>query len=118
MRFLASFAMRGRAQAVVATVVLAVVSLPVPPLSVLSSAVIALVTLRRGQVEGLVVGGLAGLVSGLLAYLAAADPLPALAFVLLLWLPVLVVALVLRITRSLPSMMYAALAVGLVVIGF
>ncbi len=118
MRFLASFAMRGRAQAVVAAVVLAMVSLPLPPLSVLSSAVIALVTLRRGPVEGLVVGGLAGLVSGLLAYLASADPLPALAFVLLLWLPVLVVALVLRITRSLPSMMYAALSVGLVVIGF
>ncbi len=99
-------------------VVLAVVSLVILPLSVLSSAVIALVTLRRGQVEALVVGGLAGLASGLLSYLAIANPVPALVFVFLLWLPVLVVALVLRITRSLPSMIYAALAVGLAVIGF
>ncbi len=99
-------------------VVLAVVSLLIFPFSVLSSAVIALVTLRRGHVEGLVVGGLAGLVSGLLSYLATATPVLALVFVLLLWLPVLVVALVLRITRSLPLMIYAALAVGLAVIGF
>lgn len=98
-------------------VVLAMVSLPVPPLSVLSSAIIALVTLRRGQVEGLVVAGLAGLASGLLAYLAFANPAPALAFVLLLWMPVLVVALVLRITRSLSWMVEGALAVGLLVIG-
>jgi hypothetical protein len=116
MRFLASFAMRGRSQAVMSAVVLAMVSLLVPPLSVLSSAIIALVTLRRGQVEGLVVAGLAGLASGLLAYLAFASPAPALGFVLL-WLPVLVVALVLRITRSLPWMVEAALAVGLLVIG-
>ncbi len=117
MRFLASFAMRGRSQAVVSAVVLAMVSLPIPPFSVLSSAVIALVTLRRGQVEGLVVGGLAGLVSGLIAYLALGTPAPAVAIVLSLWLPTLILALVLRATRSLTLMLEAALLVGLLVIG-
>ncbi len=116
MRFLASFAMRGRSQAVMSALVLAVASLFVPPLSILSSAVIALVTLRRGQLEGLVVAGLAGLASGLLAYMLVASPAPALGFVLL-WLPVLVVAVVLRVTRSIPLSVEAALAVGLLAIG-
>ena len=116
MRFLASFAMRGRAQAVVAIVLLATASLVVPPLSVLSSAIIALVTLRQGQLEGLLVIGVAGLISGLLLHMLSQPPTTALGLVLL-WLPVLAVALVLRISRSLSLMVEAALIIGLLAIG-
>ena len=60
MRFLASMAMRGRSQAVMAATVLAILALPLPPLSILSAAVVALVTLRRGIREGLLILGLSG----------------------------------------------------------
>ncbi len=108
--------MRGRSQAVTAAVLLAMASLLVPPLSILSSAVIALVILRRGQIEGLMIIGLAGLVSGLLAVVLIGNPAPALG-VVFLWLPVFVTALVLRTTRSLPLTVEAALLVGLMAIG-
>ena len=103
-------------QAVVAATVLAVLSLLVPPLSILSSAVIALVILRQGQVEGLLTTGLAGLASGLLVYLLLHSPAPAFGFILL-WLPVFVLALVLRITRSISLTIEAALVLGVMAIG-
>ena len=95
MRFLASFAMRGRSQAVVAAFVLTALSFPIPPLSILSSAVIALVTLRRGHIEGLVVVALAGLASGVIAYVVLGTASPAVAVVLSMWLPALIAAVVL-----------------------
>ena len=55
MRLLASFVMRGMSQAVMAIGALALLSLLFPPLSVLSSAAVALVTLRRGLRDGLIV---------------------------------------------------------------
>ena len=67
MQLLASFAMRGRSQAVMLVTVLAMLSLLFPPLSILSSSVVALVTLRKGATESGLVLALAGLACGLLA---------------------------------------------------
>ena len=53
MGFLASYIMRGRLQAMIVASTLALLSLIIPPVSVVSSATVALVTLRRGAVEGL-----------------------------------------------------------------
>ena len=52
---LASFVMRGRSQAAMAATVLAILALRVPLLSILSSAVVAFVTLRKGLADGLMV---------------------------------------------------------------
>jgi hypothetical protein len=100
-----------------AAVVLALVSLLVPLLSIFSSSVIALVTLRKGYKEGLAVLGFATLASGLLAFLLFSNPAPALAFVLLLWMPPLLLAQLLRVSMSLALTITAALLVGLLVIG-
>jgi hypothetical protein len=67
-------------------------------------------------VEGLIVGLFAGLASGLFAFAALGSPAPALGFALALWLPVWVLALVLRNTRSQPLTVSLASIMGLMII--
>ena len=117
MRGLANFAMRGRSQAAMAATVLAMLALLVPLLSILSSAVVALVVMRKGLTDGLVVGAISALASGLLAHLLLGSPLPVVGFMLVLWLPIWVLAAILRSTRSLDLVVQLALGFGLLLIG-
>lgn len=55
MSFLAAYIMKGRMQAIMVASSLALLSLVLPPVSIVSSAAIALVTLRNGGYEGLYV---------------------------------------------------------------
>lgn len=116
MQSLASFTMRGRSQAALVMTVSAMLSLLLPLIWLLSSAAMAVVTLRKGANEGLIVGVLAGLSSGLLAFAALGGPLPAVGFVLGLWLPAWVLAVVLRRTRSLALTVQLAALFGLVIV--
>lgn len=113
---LASFVMRGRSQAAMAATVLAMLALLVPLLSILSSAVVTFVTLRKGLTDGLVVGAISALASGLLSYLLLESPAPVVGFMLVLWLPVWVLAAVLRSSRSLDLAAQLALGFGLVLL--
>ena len=118
MRLLASAVMRGRSPAVMVATVLAVLSWLVPPVSVLSSAAVALVTMRRGWVEGLLVIVLGGAVCGAFGWLALGNPLIAVGVVLLMWLPVWLLGAILRSLRSLDLAVMAALGLGaLLVVG-
>jgi hypothetical protein len=54
-QFLAAYIMKGRLQAMTVAAALALLSLAFPPVSIVSSASVALVTLRRGGKEGLYV---------------------------------------------------------------
>ncbi|MDX1594249.1 MAG: hypothetical protein R3298_08370 [Gammaproteobacteria bacterium] len=116
MRGLASFVMRGRGQATLVAATTAVLSALVPPVSWLSSGTVALVVLRRGTFEGLVVllGALVG--AGVLAFVSLGSPWPALSFALVLWLPILIVAAVLRATVDLGSAFAALGGIGLVAV--
>ena len=116
MRLLASFVMRGRMQAAMAASVLALLSLLLPPVTLLSAAVVALVTLRRGLQEGALLVGLSTLACALLSLLALGVVLPVVSFVLLLWLPVWLLGGVLRVSRSLGLTLQVGLLLGLVVI--
>jgi len=113
---LADFTMRGRSQATLVAAVSAMLSLILPLIGLISSAAIALVTLRKGADEGLIVGAFAGFAGGLLAFAALGSPRPAIGFVLILWLPVWVLGLVLRQTRSLALTAQAAALFGLLVV--
>jgi hypothetical protein len=118
MRLLATAAMRGRPQAVMLASVLAVLSWLVPPVSVLSSAVVALVTLRRGWIDGLLTIVLGGLACALFGWLALSSPLIGAGVVLLMWLPVWLLASLLRSMRSLDFTVQAALGLAaLLVLG-
>ncbi len=113
---LASFIMRGRSQAALVATVFAVLSLLFPLTGMLSSATLALATLRQGPGEGLIVGGLAGLATGLFAFAALGSPLPAIGFILALWLPAWVLAVVLRNSRSQALTLLVAGLIGLAIL--
>jgi len=99
------------------TILLAALSLLVPPTSILSSAVVALVTLRKGTVPGALILGLATAISGGIALLALGGINLAIGFLILLWLPVWLLAVLLRSSRSLALMVVGAMVLGFVMLG-
>jgi hypothetical protein len=116
MKALASFVMRGPAQSVMVITVLAMLSIIFPFIGILSSASVGLVTLRLGAVEGVKTILLSTLASGLLMALIFGNPLPALGFLLVLWLPVGLLGLLLHNTRSLGLTTQAGMGFGLLII--
>jgi len=118
MQAIARYIMRGRLQAVLVVAAAALLSLLVPPLNYISSAVIALVTLRKGWNEGLIIIAGASAVMAVFAGLTHMDPLHAVLLAAVIWVPVWLLALVLRHTVSLSAMVGAAALAGcLIVVG-
>ncbi|MFO7604227.1 MAG: DUF2232 domain-containing protein [Gammaproteobacteria bacterium] len=122
MRALASYILRGKAAAVLVACGFGVLSLMLPPLSwpaaFFSSAALALVVLVKGSKEGMQTAMLALVAMLALTGLAAQVPVLGLAYALLLWLPALLVAEVLRQQRSLAMALTGAMVLAaLVLIG-
>lgn len=113
MRGFAQYIMRGRLQAMLVAVAMAILSLVLPPMNYLSSAVIALVALRRGGREGLIIIIGAGVVMTAFTLVTPLNPIYAAVFAAAVWLPVWLLALVLRATVSLPITVMVAGAIGL-----
>lgn len=107
MRGLAAFIMRGRFQAIAMAALFGVFSITFQPLSILAGAVIGLVILRHGWLEGLIVMIVTGVVIVFLFPLF--PPRPALTFpiIIALFIPVYVCSLVLRKTESQGSLLLA-----------
>ena len=119
MNFLATYIMRGRMQAMIVASSLALLSLMMPPVSVVSSATVALVTLRRGAFEGLYVLVCSSVAAGLIGFLALGNYQFALLYVMVLWLPVWLISIVLREGRHLSLAVEIAILIGIFgVIGF
>lgn len=118
MRLLADFVMRGRVQATLVAAMTALLALLLPPLTYLSGAVIGLVTLRVGPVQGLSVIASSMLVVAVLSGVVFGNPLPGLGFALVLWLPVWTLAANLRRSVSLArSVQLAGLFGVMLVVG-
>ncbi|GAB6042731.1 hypothetical protein [Endothiovibrio diazotrophicus] len=118
MKALASFIMRGRQWAVLVSAVAAVLSLYLPPLSYISGAAVTLVVLRHGAFEGALVTIGAVLASALFGWVAMGTPAAAAGFLIVLWLPLYLAALVLRRSVSLAlTFEVAAGMAGLGVLG-
>lgn len=119
MRFLAAFIMRGRMQAMMVASSLALLSLLFPPVSIVSSASVALVTLRRGANEGLYVLLFSCLSAALLGFFLFGNVQFALLYGLVLWLPVWVISIVLREGKHLSVAIQIAVLLGMLgVLGF
>jgi hypothetical protein len=117
--FLAAFILKGRLNAMLVATSLALLSLPFPPVSVVSSAAVALVTLRLGAKEGFFVLACACLAAVLLSSVWIGDYQFALIYGAVLWLPVWLIAIVLREGRNLGLAVELAVLLGLVcVAGF
>ena len=119
MKALAVFVMRSRSTAALVAAAASVLFWLFPPFLALSGAVVALVTLRQGAAEGVWLMVLAGLGAVALTTLALGTPWPMLDVLPTFWLPVWLLALVLRATVSLSRTVQAAALLGLLgVAGF
>jgi hypothetical protein len=116
MQAIARYIMRGRMQAILVTAVTALLSLLLPPLNYVSSAVVGLVTLRKGWSEGLIVIAGAGVATAVFAGLTPVDPFHADLVAAAIWLPVWVLALILRYTVSLSVTVGGAGVIGAVIV--
>jgi len=104
--------MRGRMQAVMVASTLALISLLLPPISIVSSAAVALVTLRRGAYEGLFVLLCSSAAAATLGLLLLGGYQFALLYGLVLWLPVWIISMVLREGRHLTLAVEIAVLIG------
>ncbi|MCB1775827.1 MAG: hypothetical protein KDI50_00155 [Candidatus Competibacteraceae bacterium] len=119
MKSLAAFILRSRGSAALVASVAAVSFWLFPPLLIVSGAVVALVALRRGSVEGALVMALAGIAAVALSWQVLGAPWPMLDVLLAVWLPVWLLAWVLRATISLSRTLQVAAVLGLLgVAGF
>ncbi|MBQ0724302.1 MAG: DUF2232 domain-containing protein, partial [Cycloclasticus sp.] len=100
MKALATFIIQGGRQATLVVAVMAVLSLLMPPLVIISSAALCLITLREGALEGVKVLIGSTVATALIGYIALATPLIAATYLCVMWLPVFLVSLVLRHTRQ------------------
>jgi hypothetical protein len=114
--FLARFILKGQSQAALVTASLAILGLLVTPAVWISSAAVALVTLVYGPQRGLIVIGLSLLGAALFAYLIFAVPQVAVIFVLLTWLPVWMIAVILRQTVSMAYSLQILTVISLLVV--
>jgi hypothetical protein len=104
MRGLAEYAMTGRRQAILVAVLFGLI--PIPPLYALSGAVVALVVLRRGLQEGLIVMLWALLSAGLHWLAGSTSPV-------IVLVGVTALAWLLRNTQSWQKVLLAATVLGL-----
>ena len=98
---LARFILKGYSQAALVAATMAMLGLLLPPMAWLSGAAVALVTLVNGHRYGLLVTAIAAIATAVFAGLLLSHSEIALYYVLLVWLPVVMVAVVLRQTVSL-----------------
>jgi len=98
---LARFILKGHSQAALVAASMAMLGLLLPPVAWLSGAAVALVTLVNGHRNGLLVTAIAGIGTAVFSGLILSVPELAIYYVLLVWLPVVMVAVVLRQTASL-----------------
>ncbi len=101
MLFLAKFILKGKSQAALVAASMAIFGLMVPPAAWISAAAIVLVTLVYGEKSGLLTTALSSLGAAIFSYLIFATPQVAIIFILLVWLPAWLMAMILRQTVSL-----------------
>jgi hypothetical protein len=120
MKALAGFIVSGRYQAILSASLCGMLAFMLPPFSTLTNylgaAVVSLVTLRIGVLQGLLVMVAATVVTMLFYQFMGVPPATIAVTVLLLWVPCWLISLVLRRTMSLAGAMLAAAVLGLVVL--
>ncbi len=112
----AGFIMSGRVQAVTIAVGFAILGALAPPLTPLSGSIVALVALRMGTNQALVVIGWATALLSILSLGLFGQFQVGLIYGLAQWLPVLVFALLLRRTVSWPVVLQVLAGVGMLVV--
>lgn len=98
---------------------LVLVSLVMPPVSIVSSASVALVTLRRGAIEGLIVLACSTAIAAIFGFFLLGNYQFVLLYGMALWVPVWLISIVLREGRYLSLAVEIAVLMGVMgVVGF
>jgi len=108
--------MQGKMQAVAVMTCAAGLSLVLPLIGLVSNAVLALYSLRKGLREGLWLLGMGGVTMAVIDALTTGTGYLALGFSLLVWLPLLLVSIALRETGSLAVTLELAFGLGSLVV--
>ncbi len=116
MKALAEFIMQGLPQAVLTTVGFAVLAMVLPPLGIVSTAVVALVALREGATQSVYVVVVSAVVLAVMMLLMRQPPVWGLLAGLVQWVPLLLLGLLLRYTTSWTITLQAALVFCLVAV--
>lgn len=116
MKAMASFIMQGGRQATIIAATMAILSLILPPVVIFSTAAVCLVTLRKGVTEGLQVIVASTVATALLGYVLMGTPMVALSYLLILWLPGLLGAYVLRQSSQLAKAMEVFVIIGIMAV--
>ena len=113
-----SFIASGRLQAATVSSLCAAASLRLPPFSYLSGAVIGVMTLRYGPTEGALMIAGSGSIGGVICWLLFGNATVVLAFAASIWVPVWLLAILLRVSASQGAMLAGAALLGcLLVLG-
>ncbi|MEW5009214.1 MAG: DUF2232 domain-containing protein [Cycloclasticus sp.] len=116
MRALASFIMQGGRQATIVVATMAILSLLMPPLVIISVAAVCLLTLRNGYIDGLRVLIGATVATALIGYIVLGTSVVAFTYLLMMWLPAYLVSLVLRETRQLNLALECLVVLGMIAV--
>jgi len=116
MKALASFIMQGGRQATIVVATMAILSLLMPPLVIISVAAVCLVTLRNGSVDGLRVLIGATVATALIGYIVLGTSIVAFSYLFMMWLPAFLVSLVLRQTGQLNLALECLVVLGMVAV--
>ncbi|MDH5191573.1 MAG: YybS family protein [Gammaproteobacteria bacterium] len=116
MRGYAAYLMRGRLQAIALVAMTAYLGLFFSPISYLAGAAVALVTLRLGTKEGTIVVAGSAVAIALMGMLASHHPAHGLVHMLMLGIPVMMMAQLLRQTVSLPLTFQTVALIGVVIV--
>ena len=116
MLFLARFILKGQSQAALVAASMAIIGMMIPPAAWISSAVIVLMTLVHGPKSGLITTAFSSLGVAIFSTLIFATPQVAVIFVLLAWLPVWLIAMILRQSVSMAYSLQVLTAISLLAI--
>ncbi len=116
MKAIATFIMQGGRQATIVVATMAILSLLMPPLLIVSVAAVCLVTLRNGAVEGLKVLVGSTVATALMSFMLLGTSLVSFTYLFVMWLPAFLVSMVLRDTGQLNKALEFLVVLGMLAV--
>lgn len=116
MKAIATFIMQGGRQATVVVATMAILSLLMPPLLIVSVAAVCLVTLRNGSAEGLKVLVGSTVATALISLMLLGTSLVSFTYLFIMWLPAFLVSMVLRETGQLNKALEFLVVLGMLAV--
>ena len=116
MKAIATFIMQGGRQATIVVATMAILSLLMPPLLIVSVAAVCLVTLRNGAIEGLKVLVGSTVATALMSFMLLGTSLVSFTYLFVMWLPAFLVSMVLRDTGQLNKALEFLVVLGMLAV--